>query len=452
MATTVLAIAVFVWILPPLSMSDVLVAYPRHLELLAPTARLLALGVGTISTFMTLMAIPVVLRAYDTYPAVWLGGLLAALAICPLLAAVSVVPLSNLRQKFEFRRIAILDGVLQLAATLLSVGFAAGDGHAAALVLPRILNQAASAVCYLRIGSVRSARRFHRGIALFLIRTYLTGAGAQYIHSVVARLEIVLLGYLAGVYQTGLFGFAFVLAVQGNRIITARLGFVLQPILGELQRDPARQIDGFLRAQRVLSVVCVPLALLQVVLAEPFFRLLLPLKWQPAVPVFQMLSLSQAFFFAFGPSVACLKAQRRFGVLFMWQGVQLALSLPVFWFGVQQGGAIGVAIASTLMWSISAPIGTWLCTRVDDRGSLRQTMEVFVRPWLVGLPVFSSGYMLVQWLESWGRMGSLAALTIVGPMLLIVALLATRLTDPNFRSIADRVLSRIIHGIKRQRQ
>ena len=447
-ATTALAIAAFVWIMHPLPMGDVLIAYPKHFDLLVPTARRLALGAGAISTLATLIAIPVALRVYDTYPAAWLGGLLAALAISPLLAAVSVVPISNLRQKLEFRRIATLDGVLQLAATLLSVGLAAGGGRAAALVLPQILNQAARAVCYVRIGSIRSARRFHRGVALLLMRTYFMGAGAQYIHSVVTRLEIVVLGYLAGVYQTGLFGFAFILAVQANIIIAAQLGFVLQPILGKLQRDPSRQIDGFLRTLRVLGAVCVPFALLQVVLAEPFFRLLLPLKWQPAVPVFQVLSLMQAFCFALGPSMACLKAQRRFRLLLVWQGVQLILSLPAYWFGAQQGGAFGVAIASATIWSLSVPMAVWLCTKVDGFGRLREAMTVFVLPWFVGLPVFSLAYLLVQWLDGLGRMGNVVAIGIIGPMSFIAALLITRFLNPDFRSLADKALQWGWHRIR----
>ena len=447
-ATTVLAIASFVWITHPLPMGDVLIAYPRHLQLLAPTARRLALCAGAISTLATLIAIPVALRLYDTYPAAWLAGLLAAISFSPLLAAVSVVPVSNLRQRLQFRRIAMLDGVLQLAATLLSVGLAAGGGRAAALVLPQILNQAARAVCYVRIGSIRSARRFHRGVALFLMRTYFMGAGAQYIHSVVTRLEIVVLGYLAGVYQTGLFGFAFILAVQANIIIAAQLGFVLQPILGKLQRDPSRQIDGFLRTLRVLGAVCVPFALLQVVLAEPFFRLLLPLKWQPAVPVFQVLSLMQAFCFALGPSMACLKAQRRFRLLLIWQGIQLFLSLPAYWFGALHGGAFGVAIASATIWSLSVPIAVWLCTRVDGRGRPRKTMSVFTGPWFIGLSVFGPGYLIIPWLDNWGRTGNVVAITIVGPMLFITALFISRFLNPEFRSLADKALQWGWHRIR----
>lgn len=439
LATTAFAIATFVWIFPPEVMGDVLIAHPRHLQLLALTAQRLALGIAAISASLTLIAIPVALWVYDTYPPMWLGGLLVALAIRPFCMAITVVPLSNLRQKFEFRRIAVIDGLFQLAATLLSVGCAAIGGRAASLIVPPILNETARSVCYVRVGSVRGASRFHQRLARVLMHTYFPGAAAQYIHNALVYTEIAVLGYIAGEYQTGLFGFAFLLAAQVNVVIAGRIGMVLQSFLGKLQQQPARQVEGFLRTQRVLGAVCVPIALLQVAFAEPFFNLVLASKWQPAIPVFQVLSVMQAFYFASGLSMACLKSQRRFHVLLIWQGVQMALSVPAFWFGAEQGEAVGVAIASLAMWSISIPTVTWLCTKVNGRGCLRQTLNVFFRPWLVGVPVFGPGYLLVQWLNSRGMIGDVVAITAVAPALFIIALFATRLVDREFRSFVDQM-------------
>ena len=438
-AATAFAVVAFIWILQPEVMSDVLLAYPRHLQLLAPTAQRLAVGIAAISASTTLIAIPVVLLIYDTYPPAWLGGLLAVLAIRPLCTAVSVVPLSNLRQKLEFRRIAVIDGFLQLAATFVSVGSAAFGGRAASLVVPQILNEAGRAICYARAGSIHGPRRFRRKLARFLMRSYFTSAGAQYIHNVLISIEIVILGYVSGGYQAGLFGFAFMLAGQANTVIAGRIGMVLQSILGELQQQPARQIEGFLRTQRVLGAVCVPIALLQAVLAEPIFYVLFAAKWQPAVPVFQALSLLQAAYFASGPSRACLKSQRRFHTLLIWQGVQVLLSLPAFWFAAEQGGAVGVAIASMIMWSVSIPTSTWLCTRVDGKGRLYRSIGVFFRPWLAGMPVFVPGYMVIQWLHGYGMPGNVIAIAIVAPLLLFAALFVSWLTDRDIRAIADRM-------------
>ena len=158
----------------------------------------------------------------------------------------------------------------------------------------------------------------------------------------------------------------------------------------------------------------------------------------------------QVFYFAIAPSMTCLKAQRRFGLILSWQGAQLILSLPVYWFAVRQGGALGVAIASALMWTLSAPLVVWFCVMVGGQRGLRRTASVFYRPWLVGLPVFVPGYLLVKWLSGFGNAGDFVAVMIAGPAMIIIALLFTRFADLEFRSISDRMLSRVRSGLKRE--
>ncbi|MFO0784235.1 MAG: hypothetical protein U0636_11190 [Phycisphaerales bacterium] len=142
-------------------------------------------------------------------------------------------------------------------------------------------------------------------------------------------------------------------------------------------------------------------------------------KWHDAVHVFQMISIAQAFYFAQGPSMSCLRAQRRFALFFWWQGTQMLISVPLYWYGVVQGGALGVAIVSGVLWAVSAPVGVWLCARVAGPGKLRESITVFVRPWLVGAPIFVVGYLATRWLATQGIFGDWASLVLVGPIALI---------------------------------
>ena len=440
LAGSALAIGAFLRIMPPGLMGDVLVARARRLEWLGATARALSWIIGAVGCALMLAAIPVVLRIYDSYPAGWLAGLLAVLAVSSLFSAALVVPVASLRLRFRFRRMAGVEGVLQLAATVLSVGLAVGGTGAAALVAPQVIKEGGRALWYTRMDdTARYVRRFRRGAARELMRSYATAAGSQYVHGALMGLEMAVLGYAAGGYQAGIFAFAFTVAVQANRVITSRLELILQPTLGVLQRQSERQVDALLRAQRVLGAVCIPVALLQAVMAEPLFRLLLPEKWWPSTPVFQILSLMQAFYFASGPAMACLKAQRRFPMLLLWPSAQLLLSFPVYWFGARHGGAVGTAAASALIWSISIPIGTWLCTRLGGPGRLRATIGAFTRPWLVALPVFGPGHVVVGWLGSWGNVGDIIAIFVVGPVLLAMVLAINWRFDSEFKSTLRRV-------------
>ena len=228
------------------------------------------------------------------------------------------------------------------------------------------------------------------------------------------------------------------------------MGVILQPILGRLQREPGRQVAGYLRSQRTLGALCVPMCLLQTILAEPLFRLLLEPKWEPAIIAFQALSLMQGFYFSIAPSMACLKAQRRFHVLLAWQVVHLALSVPAYWAATTLGGATGAAWVTALLWGVSAPIAVRLCVGMAPPVPFGQPLAVFFRPWLRALPVFGGGYLAVRWLSGLGPLGDVLALAAVGPVVLAAALVIARHTEPDVRSIVDRGTQWIKHLCARQ--
>ena len=432
-----LAIYQLLCIFLPLTVGDVLIAHPKRFALLAPSAAGLAMIIGCSTAVVVLISIPIVIHIYTDYPTSWLIGLLVILAIRPIIEAKVVVPVSAMRLSLAYPKMAFVEGITQMGSTLLSVVMAALGGRGASVGVPPIFNVAARVVWYSRLANMHHSARFHPKLALFLFRLFVKAASAQYLHNVLTMLEILILGYVSGKYEAGLFGFAFLIAGQANTVIAYQLGVVLQPIFGRLQDDPERQVAGFLKAQRVLSAVCVPICFTQAVLAEPLFRLVLDAKWQPAIPIFQVVSLMQAFYFATGPSMSCLRAQRRFGTFFAWQGIQLLISLPIYWMGADWKGALGIALASGACWAISAPLVVWLCTLASPRKHLFDALAIFIRPWVVCVPLFGGFYMLTQWLSSFGRLGDIASLFVVGPIATLLAIWIMRFLHADIRNIID---------------
>lgn len=436
--------------LQPLTVGDVLIAHPRRFAMLAKSASGLAMIIGCCMAVMTLVSIPIALHFYDEFPPLWLGGLLAVLSIRPILEARLMLPLSALRLGLAYRRMAMIDGLVQMGATLLSVATAMLGGRAASLVVPQVVAVAARGVCYHREVDRSSLDRFDTRVAGFLFRSFAKAASAQYIHNVIVMLEVLVLGIVSGSFETGLFGFVYTIASQANSIIAFQLGVVLQPIFGRLQDDPERQVAGFLKSQRVLSAVCVPISFAQAILAEPLFRLLLDEKWQLAIPVFQVISVMQAFTFAAGPSMSCLRAQRRFGTFLVWQIVQFVVSCPIYWFGAKQSGALGIAIASASVWAISTPLVVWLCTRSSPKAHGFESLAIFVRPWLVCVPIFCGAYPLVRLLCDHGDAGSIASLVFVGPATALVAIWVMRWTHTDIRTTLDGVLASTAAKLRRR--
>jgi O-antigen/teichoic acid export membrane protein len=441
LAAQAFSIATAVLVLSPGPMADVLIAHPRSLGLLAPAAWRLAAIVAVSMATVTLAAIPVAVACFTNYPAAWLAWLLTALAVRPIFDALLVVPLSSLRVDLRFRRLAMTDGVCQLGATGATILLAVSGAGAAAIVLPQVAVSVARFLAYSpRVRGQGSAKATRAAGALrgYLVRAFVPAALAQYVHNVLVVLEILVLGLVSGDVQTGLFGFGFTVAAQANALIAYQLGQVLQPIFGKLQDDRVRQVSGLIRAQRVLAAVCVPIALLQAAVAEPTFRLLFP-KWMDAVPVFQAISLGQAFYFATGPSMACLRAQKRFSVLFAWQACQLALSAPVFWAAARWQGALGVAIVSGAMWSVSSPVALLLCKSGIPSFRSSEMLLLFARPWSIGVPVMAVTWFFASMSKSLGPIADAAAVLGLAPLALFVTLWATKRFDPVFGEAADRL-------------
>jgi len=445
-----LAIYQLLCIFLPLTVGDVLIAHPKRFALLAPSAAGLAMIIGCSTAVVVLISIPIVIHIYTDYPTSWLIGLLVILAIRPIIEARVVVPVSAMRLSLAYPKMAFVEGITQMGSTLLSVVMAALGGRGASVVVPPIFNIAARVVWYSRLANIHQSAPFHPKLALFLFRLFVKAASAQYLHNVLTMLEILILGYVSGKYEAGLFGFAFLIAAQANTVIAYQLGVVLQPIFGRLQDDPERQVAGFLKAQRVLSAVCVPICFTQAVLAEPLFRLVLDAKWQPAIPIFQVVSLMQAFYFATGPSMSCLRAQRRFGTFFAWQGIQLLISLPIYWMGADWKGALGIALASGACWAISAPLVVWLCTLASPRKHLFDALAIFIRPWVVCVPLFGGFYMLTQWLSSVGRLGDIASLFVVGPIATLLAIWIMRFLHADIRNTIDGFVVGALAKIRRK--
>ena len=448
LASQSLAIYQLAVFLAPLTLGDVLIARSDRLACLRESARVLALKIGLAMSVVVLAVIPLAVVAYPRYPGAWLAGLIAVLAVRPLIEATLVVPLSEARIGFAFRRIALVDGLVQFAATCGTLATAALGGGAASLVAPQVVAVAARARIYGT--KIRSAvgRGSSSARQWLLFRAFLPAALAQYAHNVLAMLEILVLGYVATGAETGLFGLAYTLAAQANTIIAFQLGQVLQPIFGHLRDDPRRQVLGFIRVQRALAAVCVPVAVCQAIVAAPLFRLAFPSDWQAAVPTFQVVSLAQAVYFTSGPTMSCLRAQHRFRFLLWWQSIQLLLSVPLYAVGASAAGAAGVAAASGVAWALSMLVGMAAVIRGIEPRPLLSAAGVLLQPWLICLPALLLGQWAVTELSALGLLGDVIATVVAVPALFVMMLQGMRFLNRDI----DQAIGAVKKAVVRRRQ
>jgi PST family polysaccharide transporter len=433
--------------LPPLNMGDVLVARGAGFRAVTSAASRIVLWWSVIIALGIAVASPVLGSFYDHYPRGLFVSLLCVAGLRVLGESLQVVPLVGLRMGFRYRRIAIVDGVVQLGASILTIALAWFGAGAWALVGPLTVAAFIKAVLYRWSLGLDPAVSAPDSDSSSIARDFRFAGGAQYVHSLVDTAPLLIIGRCADEIQTGLFAFAFNLAAQANAIVGSQLSGVLQPILSSLAHSGERQVAGFLRSLRVLSALIVPVCLAQAVLAGPLFLMVFPERWQPAAPVFAMLCLSEALFFAAAPTMALLRAQGRFRAFLAWQGIHLVVAVLVLPMAATNAGAFGIAVTTTCLWAVSLPIAVSVAARRGGVG-MATSLKVFLMPWLTCVPVATGAWFLVQWLDGHGKLGALASLSIVGPTALACMVLSFRWTQPeafsDLRFIAGRILGKIL--------
>jgi len=457
MASLTLALGIYLVLLPPLTLGDVLVAHQRRFDIVAPAARRIALTIGVATTAMIAIAAPFLAHWYTQYPPGTMMALLWVLALRPIADALCPVALASLRRDFRYGTIALADGSIQLVATIATVVMALAGASAFSLVVPQVVATFAKAFAYWK-ASVPRVDRPHaiapwidRLVTRSIWRETLLAGSAQYAHNIVVVLPVVVLGYCSTEEETGLYSFAFMLSAQANGLIASQLGTVLQPIFGKLGQDPIRQAQAFLRVLRTIGAVAVPLTLIQAALAGPLFELVLQPKWALAIPVFAVLSVLEGFYFATAPTMSLLRAQRRFGAYFGWQVAHLAIAAAAFVTVAGDHGALGVAIASLACWGASLPIAVWLCGRPTGRGVV-ESIGVFTAPWSAALPIGLVVWWIAGTLSAQGAWGGTLALVVVGPTAFLMCILLARWTQPTAWSDLQPMMGGVLRRLRLTRQ
>lgn len=461
LANVAISVGVLAFVLAPFVMGDVLLSQPTQFQQNAATARVIA-WTAAILLALGLMASALPIERFTQKPGLAFL-LIVIVAQRPLADALFMVPNSRLRMALAYRAIAIIDGSVILSATVLGIGMAWAGMGPASLLFPPIAMIWARAFIYAKAAGPAQLAPFDRARTRPLTRRFVVAGMAQYLNSVLAILEVFILGFVANETEIGLYGFAAMLAIQANSVIASQLGAVLQPIFAHIQSDAARQVSAFIRATTLLSSFAVPLSLTQAALAMPLFRLLFEAKWTGSIAIFATLSIAQAFVFVGSPSTALLKAQGRFRAYFAWQFMQLAGSAVLMVLAVNHGvalaaslaqkvglptsddasRALALSIASAIAWAVSCPIGVWIAGRPAG-ASVRSVLSIFFTPWLAALPV--NGALVLAWIglqgacEAW--IADLLALVLLGPIALVVSIGGTVLLRADTRADFQMILSR----------
>ncbi len=288
----VAAASVVLWILRVLvdqGFSQVLVQRTDLTQVHVDTAFWTALGTGIGMALLTAATAPLVA---DLYSLPQLTGVLQALSIVFIFAALDATPSALLAREMKFRVQAVRRLVASVTSGIVAVALATSGAGVWALVAQTLMYEGLIVVLLWPLVTWRPSRRFSKsgfkelagfGFRLTLIRI-LTNVGAYS--------DNLLIGVVVGAVALGYYVVGFRVVVVVKRLISLALMQVVLSAFSRLQHDRGLLNAAFYRSTRLAAGISLPIYAGLALVAHPLTVLVFGEKWAPSAPVVQALTLA----------------------------------------------------------------------------------------------------------------------------------------------------------------
>lgn len=365
-----------------------------------------------------------------------------------IINATAIVQTNRLMKRMEVKMVAVSNSLGLFAGAVTGIGMAVTDWGAWALVWQ-----------YITIAVVKSAVLWLTGHWLPLLRfsveslrsVFRVGSGVfgtAFLNVVFQNIYSFIIGNRTGLTPLGY----YTQSDRWSKMPVASLSAVITssflPVLSQYQDDPKRFASTCAKTHRFTCYVQLPAMLMLIVMATPIFHALFGTKWDPSIPLFQLLCLRGIFTIAgalYNNYIVALGKSR----LMVWTEVTrdvaalVAIAVTIPFIGLSESGALtrGLVIflwgqvgASVLSWAVTLAIAARLSRRpvmqyiADAVPYLAETALACAAMWALSL-VIGNAWLL------------LAAQCIVGPGLYIGvnALLHSRIQRDAIAYITHRM-------------
>ncbi|MEM7577871.1 MAG: oligosaccharide flippase family protein [Planctomycetota bacterium] len=280
------------------------------------------------------------------------GFMLAIVALEAMFNAFSVVPAAALQRQMRFGTLASGDIVYNSGTFLLVVLCAVLGFGAYSFVIPLPFTAFARLMIYwslARTGRPGPPSVKHWGV-IFGQSWYLIASTG--IYRLYAYGDYFILTLFATRKEVGHYYMAYTVAIQFVSLLSANLASVLLPAFASIKESPQRVRDGLTQAIRGCLSVGLPLLALQAICAPAAVKAVLAPKWEPSIPIIQILSLALGLRITSGIIHAYFKSAGAFSAYFVLVCISTSGGLLFVWGAASSGGGpVGVALA-ILAWGL----------------------------------------------------------------------------------------------------
>jgi O-antigen/teichoic acid export membrane protein len=268
-----------------------------------------------------------------------LPHLVSMAAVFVVCFGVGQVPLAILQKHLAFDRLSKVDVASGCCGVVTAIA-SASQGSGAAAPVHGLLVSGAVRLVGLLIG-VRGLWRPSLRLRIADVQPFLAFGGFQtgerLVNYLAANLDFVIIGRYLGTVALGPYYVAYQVVVQPMLRLNPILTRVAFPLFSLSQNDDAVISSGYIRIERLIAFVSIPLLVGMAVVAPSFFPVYLGEGWSEAVILAQILVPVSIFKCLGNPMGSAFMAKGRPDIGFSLNAVRLVLNALLFWWAVQSG-------------------------------------------------------------------------------------------------------------------
>ncbi|HEX9991111.1 MAG TPA: lipopolysaccharide biosynthesis protein [Chloroflexia bacterium] len=297
-------------------------------------------------------------------------SLLRTLGFSLLFASFGSTQDALLQKDINFRKRMVPEVGRTLVKGLLSVALALTGWGVWSLVIGQVVGEACATLLLWIVSPWRPSRQLDRKLFRPMF-----GYGSQImmvngLGTLVADIDYLIIGRLLGEASLGLYTIAYRIPEMLVTNLSQAVSNVAFPVVARLQADLAAMREAYLKMQHYMLVIVAPLGFGLGAITPTLMHILFQSRWDPAIPVMQVLSIYMVLgAVSHWPGVV-YKALGRPGILNRLSFLKLAMLAPALWWAATNYGIVGVAWAHLVVRVIGILIDMWVVSRFVKIGVL----------------------------------------------------------------------------------
>lgn len=385
-------------------------------ELGSPVFKM-GLAFNILAASILLAVAPIMAKVYDDVVIAWLI-VIAAFTI-PLQSPVTILR-ARMSIDLRFRAMTVITILAQFVKNGSMILFAIMGFGVYSFVLPMVLmvifSFAAFRYCAGPLPKSRPLTKEHFG-SIFAAVKWITIS--SFFGALINQGDRLVIGWFQDTETVGVYFFGFQLILSTVVIFGAGMVSVYMPTLSKLTGDPQRQAQAYEKMVRVSAVVFSVVCVMAVLVSDPAIHLLWKGRWDSAIPVAQLMSLSLCVYLIGPVAMSFVEALGRWKLRAALMGAEMIGVLIAAALGASLGGLVAIAAAISGVKAIVSLGQCLIAGRLAGLGAW-PLIRAIMGPVLLAGVCGSASYYGFAWLmkgyASWAIAS--AALTVFGGLFL----------------------------------